>query len=292
MKQLNKISSYLFIVLFLLSGMTANSFADESIPEKGAKYLFKTWEYTIDDGAYTGKVHLRKIIYNKLGEKYNAAYFIENKFTTIKKAKLRVSSIDGKELYTKEKKHFNKQCGYGSAGGYDDNCIFYLDAETSHFPYVIDLEYTVECKSLFYLSGDIFQEFIPVDSISYVVNSSDGTLIHSKLYGSDVQPLISEYSGITSYQWVLNNIPALKSLKYLPPDARQEIRLRLICEGLALGDYALSEVSWEGIGQWYNELYKGKCNIVPVEETFSTQEIYNDVIENIRYVAIEIGVGG
>ena len=292
MKLLNKNIQQFIIFLALSVVSTTFAIADNTVPEKGARYLFKTWEYDIADGTYVGKVHYRIIIYNKLGEDYNVVSFVENNSTKVKKVKLQVLSIDGKVLFTKEKKHFNKQCGYGSFGGYDDNCIFYLYGEAPQFPYIIDFEYTVECKSLFYLTGETFQHYIPVDSVSFTVNSTDGTIIHSKLYGSDALPIISDYNGITSYQWVLNNIPALESIKYLPPDAREEIHLSLVCEQLSFGGYTLPEVSWYGIGMWYNELYQSKCNTVPLQESFSMEEIYNNVIENVRYVAIEIGVGG
>ncbi len=165
-------------------------------------------------------------------------------------------------------------------------------AEAPQFPYIIDFEYTVECASLFFLNGAVFQLDIPVDSISFTVNSTDVAIIHSKLYGTDIQPILYEYNGITSYQWVLNNIPALESVKYLPADAREEIQLKLVVEQLSLGEYILPEVSWNGIGQWYNLLSKGKGNTVPLQDTLTIEEVYNNVIENIRYVAIQIGVGG
>lgn len=266
--------------------------ADDIIPEKGAKYLFKTWQYDISNGKYVGKIHHRKIIYNKLGEDYNGVYLYENSSSKIKKVKMQVLSQTGKVLYTKEKKHFNKACGYGSFGGYDDDCTYYLDDGASQFPYIIDYEYTIECKSLFFLQGATFQHYIPVDSVSFLINNSDNTFIRSKIYGSDVQPIVSYYDGITSYHWILNNIPALESIKYLPPDAREEIHLSLVCEQLSFSGYTLSEVSWNGIGQWYNQLYQNKCNTKPLQDSLSIEEIYNNVIENVRYVAIQIGVGG
>lgn len=283
----------LTVSLFLLLGILHVSVsADDAIPTNGARVLFDSWDYEINNGAFIEKRHFQKVIYNKLGEQYNRVFLHEDDFSKVSEANLIVYSAEGKELFKKEKKHFNKQCGYGSFGGYDDDCIYYFDAEAVQFPYTIDFSYTKKCVSLFYLNGATFQRDIPVDSVSFTIHNYDKTAIQSKLYGSNQSPLISNSDNEVTYQWILTKIPALERVKYLPAGARKEIELNLVCENLTLDGYTLPEISWSGIGQWYNELYDGKCNTAPLQDSLSMEDIYNRVIDNVRYVAIEVGIGG
>ncbi len=103
MKLQNKFILYSIVLLSLFLLASTYILADENIPDKGARYIFKTWKYDIIDGSYVGTIHYKKIIYNSLGEDYNVVSFFESNTTKVKKAKLTVLSADGKELYSKEK---------------------------------------------------------------------------------------------------------------------------------------------------------------------------------------------
>ena len=292
MKRPNKFILFNLFIIILSAFVSIQINADTSIPVNGAKYLLKSWEYEIIDGTFIEKVSLKITIYNTLGEQYNRVYFYENNSSQVDDVSLSVLNTDGSILYKREKKNFIKQCGYGAFGGYNDNCIYFLDAEATHFPYTIEFSYTKKCNSLLYLTGEKFQEDIPVERVSYKIFNYDNSVIHYKLYGDSTLPIESYLGDGVSYEWELNDLPALTSISYLPADAREEIKLKIVCENLAFNEYALPEVSWQGIGLWYNQLLIGKFNTPPDSDTLSIEEIYNTVINNVRYVAIEIGIGG
>jgi hypothetical protein len=108
-------------------------------------------------------------------------------------------------------------------------------------------------------------------------------------------------SGANPWQWTLRNIPGIEPEPLMPS-------IRALCARMELAYFAPAApavASWDGIGHWYTLLTEGRRNASPeITEKVrqltagkpdfdaKLQALTNFVQNDVRYVAIEIGVGG
>jgi Domain of Unknown Function with PDB structure (DUF3857)/Transglutaminase-like superfamily len=118
---------------------------------------------------------------------------------------------------------------------------------------------------------------------------------------SQVEP---KQSGSNQWQWVVSEVPAIKDEVYMPPrrGVTGQMIISFVPAGGALGK---TFVSWRDMGQWYTELTRGRRDAspemkqkvaalttsaaTPVEKM---RALARFVQRDIRYVAIELGIGG
>jgi hypothetical protein len=111
-------------------------------------------------------------------------------------------------------------------------------------------------------------------------------------------------SGSNQWQWVVGEVPAIKDEVYMPPrrGVEGQMIISFVPAGGALGK---TFVSWRDMGQWYTELTRGRRDAspeikqkvaaltasaaTPVEKM---RALARFVQRDIRYVAIELGIGG
>jgi Domain of Unknown Function with PDB structure (DUF3857)/Transglutaminase-like superfamily len=118
---------------------------------------------------------------------------------------------------------------------------------------------------------------------------------------SQVEP---KQGGSNQWQWVVSEVPAIKDEVYMPPrrGVTGQMIISFVPAGGALGK---TFVSWRDMGQWYTELTRGRRDAspemkqkvaalttsaaTPVEKM---RALARFVQRDIRYVAIELGIGG
>lgn len=285
---------FICFCLFLLSPLLHA--ADDIIPSNGARYDYITYYIQVKDGGYTESAHKRLTVYNKLGEDYCTIYLFDNAFSSLKDVKIRVYDNNGELLYEKNKDDMYKACGYDNIAIYNDDCTYYIRTEAPRFPYSIEYSYTKTYTTLFFLQGVTFQFNIPVDSFTYDLKIPDVMDIKSKMYVFDTQPVISTTGDYTTYHWELTEIPPYNVVDYEPSDELVRGKLDLMPGNIMMGGYYIPSSTWSGIGLWCQDLYRDRYTASftsSVENPDSLiKTIYDDVTKKVRYVAIEIGVGG
>ncbi len=280
--------------------MMAPLLADaQDVPEEGARFDYRHWRCVVDGNRFREQVSDKVTIFNERGQDFADLAFSEDSHNKLKAIKIRVLDTDGVVVFERRKNDLEKACGFGRAGYYDDVCTRYGTFRAQRFPYSVEYEYETESNSLFYLRGCVFQTRIPVLDASFSL-LSEKTEIASKTYGlaESVTPVVGEDG--RSRVWRLKDIPALEDIDYLPPGSREPARLRLTPERFALEKYRFAGGTWAGIGQWLEEMYRDRYQTepddAPAESSGSGHElaraIYESVTTDVRYVAIEVGVGG
>jgi hypothetical protein len=116
--------------------------------------------------------------------------------------------------------------------------------------------------------------------------------------------LAASQAGSNQWQWVVNGVPAIKEESEMPPHrgiAGQMI-VSFVPSGGAQGK---TFASWRDMGAWYNDLTRGrreaspemKQKVAALTVSASTplakmQALARFVQRDVRYVAIELGIGG
>ena len=288
-------------VILLCVCLTTNAEPDSHYLDEGAYYNYRHWECRVgDDKAYlTGRAKIT--ILNAKGDDHNLVSFNENDFVKLKKCSARLIDSSGTVVKKIEKKELNESCGFGTSFQlYNDICYYYAEMPSPRYPYSIEYEYEQELKSLFFLRGVDLQQSIPVEEAIYELVCPDDFGLSYKLYGSDAVPAIASQNGKSSYIWELHDIPEFVDIDYAIDGSPEPISLLLVADEFRLSGYEFKGISWENIGQWYNDL-SGDCymvgenNIETIEvsdKLATAEEIYNKIIDDTRYVSVSIKISG
>ena len=134
---------------------------------------------------------------------------------------------------------------------------------------------------------------IPVQRSELVVEVPEGTDLRWQTRGTEVEPTVQTASGTVTYTFTKADIPAITYEPYMPD-------LRALSPLLVVSTYE----SWDEIAAWYADLAEDRYQttselLTMVEELTSgiqtpserISAIYDFVARDVRYVALEFGLG-
>ncbi len=271
--------------------------ADE-IPVEGASFDYCRWHCEVKPDGFVLKVTKKVTIFNQRGQEYATLAFHEDDFNKLKKVAITVSDSAGSVLYENDKGDLTKTCGFSGVALYNDHCSYFGVFESLRFPYSIEYYSETESKSLFYMKGCIFQSDIPVNQASFQLEIPNNLEFDYRTYGlaADIEPLLD--ADARSHIWEIGGLPAVPDIDYLPAGSYEPARLDLVADKFSFDKYRFKGDSWESIGESKGLLYRDRylpgTQASPpsggrMDDVIST---YSRIRDAIRYVAIEIGVGG
>jgi hypothetical protein len=290
-------------VLGLLWAVFASSSASgQSLSEVdsiAARFDYRRWHCEVKGDKYELTHTTRVTVSNRRGDKYGRISLWTSSFVDLKYFKARVLDSRGKVIYTRDKGDLEETCGGGRRNYYSDICQYTATLGANTYPYVLEYEYRKESESLFFLRGAVFQRDVPVTEATYILEIPAGLDFRYKGYGADFEPTMTDNGKRHTYTWSVGPLQALKSEDHVPPGANAPIRLGMAMGKFSLGSYEFDRLDWSHVGQWYDRLACDHYDTeiiqqeAPVELTDSiTRAAYYEVTGNIRYVALEIGIGG
>ncbi len=146
-----------------------------------------------------------------------------------------------------------------------------------------------------------FQESIPVHESHVVLHLPQGW--EYRAYWAGISPVVPVQKAGNEAEWILRDLPAIDREAMSPPFWALSARLGLAY--LEPGASAKNTASWEALGAWYDQLASGRRNPTPelsekAHQLAAGQPNFDGRVRalasflqsDIRYVAIEIGVGG
>ncbi len=165
----------------------------------------------------------------------------------------------------------------------------------------IGYEWEQEERPYLLLSEWDFQDTIPVRVAKFTLNLPPGWNHQSIwLNHAAVEPVITTPG---QWQWSLTDLPPIQIERAMPP--WQKIAGRMSLSLLKPGNASHNAMSWADIGAWYADLTRGRQDATPeirrkVAELSNASTTLLDkmnalarfVQTDIRYVAIELGIGG
>jgi len=207
----------------------------------------------------------------------------------------------GKPFEVKEKDAV--EVGISPGVLYSDNRIKVLRIPAAEPGNIIG--YEVERKGRPYIFQDIwwFQDVHPVRQARLTLQLPTGWEYKVSWVNWPAQQPAAV--GANQWLWEVNNIPAVEDEPAMPPPAAIEGRLTLIFFPREPSARQKTYDSWRDLGTWYHQLASGRRESSPeIREkvaalTFSASTQLDKVRalaafaqRDIRYVAIEIGIGG
>jgi hypothetical protein len=147
-----------------------------------------------------------------------------------------------------------------------------------------------------------FQGAYPARESHYTVQLPGGW--EYKTYWLNHSEVTAKQIGNNQWQWVVSEVPGIKDEADMPPrrGIEGQMIMSFVPPGGALGK---TFVSWRDMGLWYTELTRGRRDATPeiklkvtaLTATANTpldkmRALARFVQRDIRYVAIELGIGG
>ncbi len=178
----------------------------------------------------------------------------------------------------------------------------FLNIPASNPGSIIGYEYEIEEQPLVLQEAWTFQESDPVRESHYSLQlPSSWEFKATWLNHAEVKPTSA---GVNSWQWSVNDVKEIREEREMPPF--DGVAGRLIVSFFPPGGPALNGFSdWNGMGKWYSNLVSGRMEASPqMRQEVATltgakntslekmQAMANFVQHDIRYVAIELGIGG
>jgi Domain of Unknown Function with PDB structure (DUF3857)/Transglutaminase-like superfamily len=167
---------------------------------------------------------------------------------------------------------------------------------------IVGYEYETEERPIFLQDIWEFQEHDPVRESHYSLQLPPGWEYKASwLNHPEVKPT---QTGSNSWQWALSDIKEIRHEPLMPP--LDGVAGRMVLSFFTSEKIALnSNVDWEAMGKWYSNLIGERIDASPeVKQQVASltgskatplqkmQAVADFVQQDIRYVAIELGVGG
>ena len=199
----------------------------------------------------------------------------------------------------------------GGAGGsfMTDARVRYADLRQPQAPYTVEFDYeVVSDNTLFY------PEWQPQEAEGLAVESASlrvGTPAALPLRYQERQlPKGSAAShttadGLDTYEWQLNNLPALDEEEAAPPLAALTPAVAMAPGTFEVQGHKGSAATWQSFGQWNYELNAGR-DVLPAatlaavaaltkdapDARTKARRVYQMLQSNTRYISVQLGIGG
>jgi Domain of Unknown Function with PDB structure (DUF3857)/Transglutaminase-like superfamily len=209
---------------------------------------------------------------------------------------------DGREYEVKDKE-FIEASGYPDWLLYADDRSMVAKAPSSIVGSVIAFEYEVRRHRWINELGWIFQDRYPVLQALLSLQLPTGWEYRASwTHGTGIEPVAA---GNNRWQWTLKNIPGIEEERETRMPPFLSLAGRMSISYFGPGDDAAHAATWPEVGRWYAALAQGRSQTTPEIATkvrgliagksdFASrlQTVVSFVQSEIRYVAIEIGIGG
>jgi transglutaminase-like putative cysteine protease len=182
--------------------------------------------------------------------------------------------------------------------------VFYSDLKSLRFAMpavepgtILEFEWELQARNFTFWTRWPFQQADPVRISRYIVRFPRSININWKSYAKDIQPeIISDGSQYVTYIWELRDAPAFRPETGMPPGMTEIPSLLFSPVGIA---------SWDAVAGWYQHLAENRMrpdrSVTQTVDSLLTgvqkpleklQVIFEFVRDKVRYLAIEIGIGG
>ena len=296
------------IILLLLAGTSAvcRPSASES-PDDSADAVVLEHAITYEvngNGVGTEKVAGRIRVNSSRGKDYGEIIIHESGFEKLARFSGAVYDTTGRLAYSCKKDDCRRVCGYSGYDLYADVCYrqYLLTANT--YPYILEYSYTLEAKSLFFWPHWLPQMDIPVRMTRYTVIVPSDSAFSIGSHGEFPPPVVADSGNVRKYVWELHDLPPLADDDYSVWRGDDRMILLLAPAHLRLDKYDFDCRDWRAMSRSCDKMVRPMLKLGK-EQTALLADVPRDIsprrqcetlhrllAARMRYVAIEIGVGG
>jgi hypothetical protein len=245
--------------------------------------------------------HYRRVVKILRPEGRDAGDFVVYFQGREKVLSLHAWSVDkeGREYEVKDKDFVER--GLTTYFLYDDVRLRTARAPASNPGSVVALEYEVRRHPMINQFNDWLQEAMPTREARLTLELPAGWEYKTSWAG--IKPVAPANVSATRTEWTVHDLPGIEHEPMRPSVGALAARVNVTYFGPGVMQQA--NASWEGIGRWYDVLIQGRRDPSP-EITAKAQELtagksdFDGKVKalasflqtDVRYVAIEIGIGG
>jgi hypothetical protein len=259
----------------------------------------------IDPGLAIQKVKMVRTILNKHADQYQDLVVGYDDLTQINQIAVTVFDKSGKQVKSYKMKHFDDRSAYNRISMLTDNRLKTFSVNTVDYPITIAFEYEIESHNLMFYPGFYFDSGNePVEHAEFKVVVPTDLGVKYKEVNMD-PPEITNIEDKTQYIWSKNNSDKVEREPYGP-----SFRELLSVVYLTPNRFEIEGIEgrmddWEVLGNFQFQLNQGleglsaqtrEKIIALTADAGSTEEkirrIYQYLQENVRYVSVQLGVGG
>lgn len=289
-----------------------NNFSVALIPDElreNANAVVRFDHYTVDIASQremTIYVEKAVTIYNELGDGYSDLSIYYDKRRTIKSVKMVAFDGSGKEIKKIKKGDFKD---YSATGNnlFSDSRLIHYDYTPTTYPYTMYYSYEVKTSNTAFISGWIMNGsyYKSVQNSKFTIKyPSDVKLIKSERNFEGYDVIKKEGNGMVSYE--VSNSFAIEREPYTP-----RLSDVLPFANFGINKFNLEGVdgeaeSWEEFGKWYYQnLIKGRMElpdsakkeikeiVAGISEPVEKAKLVYEYVQNkVRYISVQVGVGG
>jgi transglutaminase-like putative cysteine protease len=242
---------------------------------------------------------------NADGAGYGQIVMEDSELYRLKEFSGEVRDADGNLLFSCDEDNGRKRCGYEQYSLYADVCERYFDLSSSSYPFEVEYEYIYEFKSPAFWPRWRPEAEIPVVDATYTLIVPNDFHFHIKEIGNIVEPEIVKEDDQTIWRWRLPDLPPIVREDCSPANEDFSVGIDFAPLEFEFGGKDFDGSSWQTLSSGYSELVSDSDKLDGVqeelvEEILSGNNSAGDILhevdkyikKNMRYVAIQIGVGG
>ena len=250
------------------------------------------------------EVHEIVTVLNEEGRHHLSFGYPSDKFHYLDEAEINVYSALGKKLNTYNKKEM-QTTAYGS-GLVEDGKTTHFEVTAPSYPITVETKYTVRYKGILdYPDDNIQGPNTGVEHFLYSVEVPNNLGLRYKVLNSNVKTQTIAGAEATTYTWEANNLAPKKSELHNGGYSRYAAAIVIAPNKFKLDDYEGDMSTWKNFGEWNyklignnNKLSEGGRSFIKnlVKDATTDEQkarlIYNYLQNNMRYVSIQLGIGG
>ncbi len=225
----------------------------------------------------------------------------------IGKIKIRLYDKFGKFIRKIDKQEINDHSAFDGFSLFSDARYYKVDLRYAQYPYTIEYEFEE------YHSG--LTAYPPwavhgatktsVEGMKYTISIPSGINLKYKTENIEIEPQISETAERRIYTWMAKKLKPIKIEPYAPHSKTMGSYILTTVDNFKVEGYEGSMQDWEAYGKFMYELNRNHNNLSPemkakvktMTEGVETDAekidiLYKYVQKNMRYVSVQLGIGG
>ena len=231
-----------------------------------------------------------------------------DKRTTIKNIEAAVYDASGKEIKKIKRKDFKDQSAVGGGTLFSDNRYLYLDYTPIQYPFTIVFDSEIETSTTAFIPEwyPLNSYFVSVEKSILNVKYPDNLGFKKMEFNFSNFNIEKTLDTSTNLSYTSTNILAQKQEDYSPVINTIFPKLMMGLELFHLEGVDGNAKTWKEFGQWYSDKILLGTTDLPDETKIKVKAlvgdekdpikkaklIYNFVQQKVRYISIQVGIGG
>ena len=262
--------------------------------------------YTVD--AESAKTRLKTAV-TLLNQNSNieAFYIPYDSNSKVKKIKCKLYDASGQLIRKIEKTEIQDRSYVSDFSIYEDNRYKKIEFSHNEYPYTVEYEYEREDKEvLFYPPWGFLSGYKTATQYSFFqLKLAEGIDVRYKVYNCDYQVKEGKEGSFKTLTWEEENIPAMNTEPYAPGATSILPMIAVMPKNIDVKGLSGDLSTWEDYGNFMYRLNENRDQLSPemikeVKAMTANAEnnedkieiLYRYVQDNMRYVSVQLGVGG